>query len=157
MWFHGACLRGWGMEGYGGPRGPWKLFDNGEFGLLRSTKIQAQLRVIRHWVGKWDIFLHPILVVHCHWPNSTITHPSKKLIPSPSHFTHSCTTTYVIYEPIPSANVMPRSWDTSMINIWCQKVPVYLFNYYASPMRHDQNKPIVQHRSNFFFYLMVCI
>ncbi|PQQ16207.1 hypothetical protein Pyn_17043 [Prunus yedoensis var. nudiflora] len=41
-----VCMRDCGMEGYGGPQGPHKLLDNGDFGLAtwehqRSTKVQA--------------------------------------------------------------------------------------------------------------------
>ncbi|CAL8163951.1 unnamed protein product [Prunus armeniaca] len=31
---YGACMRDCGVEGYGGPQGPWKLLDNGDFGLV---------------------------------------------------------------------------------------------------------------------------
>ncbi|PQQ14168.1 hypothetical protein Pyn_38774 [Prunus yedoensis var. nudiflora] len=30
---HGACTRDCGVEGYGGPQGPQKLLDNGDFRL----------------------------------------------------------------------------------------------------------------------------
>ncbi|PQQ01144.1 hypothetical protein Pyn_23122 [Prunus yedoensis var. nudiflora] len=30
---YGACTRDCGVEGYGGPQGPRKLLDNGDFGL----------------------------------------------------------------------------------------------------------------------------
>ncbi|CAL9010547.1 unnamed protein product [Prunus brigantina] len=30
---YGACMRDCGVEGYEGPQGPWKLLDNGDFGL----------------------------------------------------------------------------------------------------------------------------
>ncbi|PQQ11202.1 hypothetical protein Pyn_13973 [Prunus yedoensis var. nudiflora] len=30
---YGACTRDCGVEGYGGPQGPQKLLDNGDFGL----------------------------------------------------------------------------------------------------------------------------
>ncbi|PQM43064.1 hypothetical protein Pyn_17126 [Prunus yedoensis var. nudiflora] len=30
---YGTCTRDFGVEGYGGPQGPQKLLDNGDFGL----------------------------------------------------------------------------------------------------------------------------
>ncbi|PQQ14288.1 hypothetical protein Pyn_19598 [Prunus yedoensis var. nudiflora] len=30
---YGACTRDCGVKGYGGPQGPRKLLDNGDFGL----------------------------------------------------------------------------------------------------------------------------
>ncbi|PQQ11158.1 hypothetical protein Pyn_38953 [Prunus yedoensis var. nudiflora] len=30
---YGTCTRDCGVEGYGGPQGPRKLLDNGDFGL----------------------------------------------------------------------------------------------------------------------------
>ena len=52
---HRACTRDCSVEGYGGPQGPRKLLDNGDFGLLGSTKIQAHSFSSHMWVSKLDI------------------------------------------------------------------------------------------------------
>ncbi|CAL2256911.1 unnamed protein product [Prunus armeniaca] len=96
---YGACMRDCGVEGYGGPQGPWKLLDNGDFGLA-TWEHQSWFQHVFLPIGNkgepspsinYEAFLSqkkPILVV-ASFSTTMKTHLSSATASIPPTLTHS--------------------------------------------------------------------
>ncbi|CAL2231848.1 unnamed protein product [Prunus armeniaca] len=63
---YGPCTRGCGVEGYGGPQGPWKLLDNGYFGLA-TWEHQSQSPLLRVLQFRGSFLLSSKVDLHQHY------------------------------------------------------------------------------------------
>ncbi|PQQ19818.1 hypothetical protein Pyn_28697 [Prunus yedoensis var. nudiflora] len=88
---YGAYTRDCGVEGYGGPQGPQKLLDNGDFGLATylgapKSKLITWSSLMRHCPSKINLLVATSL------PATTRTHLSSPAASIPTAIT-------VILEP----------------------------------------------------------